>query len=275
MYIKSIAVVSISAILFSCNENNEVLDKEMVQEEKTIELESTYSLGDKTPNVYHDYFVDTEHSAGFSSLKTPLRPASVVERIDAEGQQRLSINNRSVEQLSSAKRVAQEDVNTIYGKTITFKLKSNNALARNASEEKEVSMYVPELLEIKNPAVASEEDLFPACYSQDFVLEWNADPKNEEGLVVIAEYFGENLVSENSTDVHITNTDIIPVDNGKAVLNNSLFDGIPDSSVVHIILLRGNVKLEEYQGETFKYYAESHVRLPIVLIKDLDAVSSN
>jgi len=112
----------------------------------------------------------------------------------------------------------------------------------------------------------------PLCYCEGFVLEWNADPNNEEGLVIIAEYFGENVIPENSDDSHLQNVDMIENDNGKVVLNASIFNNIPNLAMVDLILLRGNVKIEEIDGETFKFYAETHQRMPIILVKDLSSV---
>ncbi|MEZ4795693.1 MAG: hypothetical protein R2785_00870 [Flavobacteriaceae bacterium] len=41
---------------------------------------------------------------------------------------------------------------------------------------------------------------------------------------------------------------------------------------MHIVLLRGNVVIEEIEGELYKFYAESHMRLPITLVKDINTV---
>ncbi len=44
---------------------------------------------------------------------------------------------------------------------------------------------------------------------------------------------------------------------------------------MNLILLRGNVKIEDIDGKTHKFYAETHMRLPIILVKDLSTVSSS
>ena len=112
----------------------------------------------------------------------------------------------------------------------------------------------------------------PVCYSEGFVLEWNADSLNEEGLVIIVEYFGENVIPSNNTNEHLQNIDMIEEDNGKIVLKSSIFNNIPNLALVDLILLRGNVKIEEIDGESYKFYAESHQRLPIILVKDLSTI---
>ena len=90
---------------------------------------------------------------------------------------------------------------------------------------------------------------------------------------VIAEYFGNNAIPQNSTNEHILNTDVIDVDDGHIVLNNDLFNDIPNLSIVHLVLLRGNVTIQEIEGELYKFFAESHVRLPVILVKDLNTIA--
>jgi len=46
-------------------------------------------------------------------------------------------------------------------------------------------------------------------------------------------------------------------------------------AIVHIILLRGNVALKDIEGESYKFFAESHMRLPIILIKDVSTIAKN
>ena len=61
-------------------------------------------------------------------------------------------------------------------------------------------------------------------------------------------------------------------DNGRAVLSNKLWNGIPNAAVVHLTLLRGNVEIVEIDEEIVKVYGETHAELPIILIKDMDSI---
>lgn len=275
----TLVLLVIIALIFSCD-TNETESVEQTIQETSIELKSSYGLLDISPNIYHDYFRQTDYSAGFSSLKAnSLAEPSIVQRInisdDNNKTRNFSINNVSINSLTKAVKMSKVDGQNIYGKTISFKIGTTNKKDKvgNSSTETEVEMYIPDLVEITNPKIDNDDELLPICYYEDFVLEWNADPNNEEGLVVIAEYFGNNAIPENSTNEHILNTDVIDIDNGHAVLNNDLFKNIPNLSIVHLILLRGNVAIEEIEGELYKFYAESHVRLPIILAKDLTTVA--
>ncbi len=260
-------------VLFACN-NNETEDLENISTHKTItKLEVSYNLLDITPNVYHDYFKRTDYSAGISSLKSSsLSEHSIVKRINIKDQnkrQSLLINNKTIDQISNSNKISRNEGQSIYGKTISFKINTGD-LSR---DENEIEMYVPDLVEITNPQVNNPDEQFPVCYSENFILKWNVDPNNKEGLVIVAEYFGDNAIPENDTNRHILNTDVIDLDDGHAVLNNDLFKDIPNLSIVHLILLRGNVTIEEIEGELYKFFAESHVRLPLILLKDLNTIA--
>lgn len=272
---RSYWIIAIAAIfLYSCeidNDNN-VQQEANVQQKDIPQPESQYSLLDFSPNVYHDYFGATENAIGFSSLKqNSLAQHSVVKKFkieDKPGKAQFSINNRKINPSEPNKSSSVNRTN-IYGEKVVFSVMKE---VNGKSSQINVELYVPELVEITNPEISSEEELMPYCYSKGFVLEWNEDSRNKEGLVVIVEYFGANAIPSQSTNEHIQNIDVIEEDDGRTILDTALFNNIPDLSLVHIILLRGNVKIEEINGETYKFFAESHQRLPIILVKDLSSV---
>lgn len=235
------------------------------------------NLLDYTPNVYHNYFAETENTIGFSSIRpNPLSKDFFSQRNVLSGNNKKSnifVNAIRISGKGSVTKMASNSIDEIYGQELNFSIgHSKGGVFKNGAASKEVRMYVPRKLRLKNPRIRSEKDLLPICYYQDFVLEWNADRKNKEGLVVIAEYIGMSAVPANDKNVNILNTDIIEVDNGRVVLDNDLWQGIPDTGIVHLTLLRGNVKIEEIEGEQFKFYAETHATLSIILLKDLDTL---
>lgn len=262
--------IFIVSILFSCDKDSDTTESTTTKQVASTENQkTTYSLLDYTPNVYHDYFEKTDERSGYSALKNPLEEYSIVERSNtSENSNIVLVNSQSLTQ----NKIVSNDNQNIYGKTLKIKIANKNVAGKGLNSYSEVSLYVPELIYITNPSVTNEKEIFPTCYSEDFVLEWNADVNNKEGLAVIAEYHGDNLITNNSDK--ITNVDYIPNDNGKIILNPNLFKDIPNLSIVHLILLRGNVKIEEIDGKKHKFYAESHMRLPIILVKDLSTVTS-
>ena len=87
----------------------------------------------------------------------------------------------------------------------------------------------------------------PLCYYSDFLLEWNEDTKNKNGVMVVAEWTG-SLLGESSQNKRVVNVDIVE-DKGRAVLNEKLFDSIPDGALVSLWLVRGNMMTINGAGE--------------------------
>jgi len=138
-----------------------------------------------------------------------------------------------------------------------------------------ITMYVPELLQITSPNIEIPDDLLPYCYYENFSLGWNADPQNENGLVVVVEWNGTDLYG-NEYKEYVRNADIIKTDNGKSVLNNKLFDGIPHGALVNIQLIRGNIEVTGLiidnatgEEEEFVFVAASQAILPIILVREI------
>lgn len=268
--------VLLTIVLVSCESKNDTPEVMKISE---TAIESSYDLLDIKPNVYHDYFKESDNTMGYSSLKpNPLAEASLVQYSSlsplAKQNGKISINGKEKGMALSQKLSANES-NSIFGKTVTFRINAPNTKTGKLANAEEVVMYVPNIVSITNPEVKTVQEQYPLCDSKNFVLEWNADPLNKEGLVVIAEYFGFNAIPSDAQQTHILNTDYITLDNGKATLNPDLFNGMPNMAIVHIILLRGNVALKDIEGESYKFFAESHMRLPIILIKDVSTIAKN
>lgn len=48
-----------------------------------------------------------------------------------------------------------------------------------------------------------------------------------------------------------------------------LFDGIPDTAVCHLTVLRGDIEILDYENETYKFLTETHEYLSFVLIREI------
>lgn len=165
---------------------------------------------------------------------------------------------------TSNSKMPENTPEDIYGETIQYGFNnSKGSMNKNSGKE----LYIPKKLNISKP-LPFEDDIFIYAFYKDFKLEWNADPKNKEGLMVAVMYDGSNVIPENDENVIIKNIDHIEEDNGKIILNNSIFDDIPNHALVDIMLLRGNVEIEEYDDETYKIFAESHQTISLVLIRE-------
>ena len=164
---------------------------------------------------------------------------------------------------------------TLFGQTIDFSVFNKNAEngSTNRAPAQGKEMYVPEIVKITSPSIAQSRDLLPYCYYKNFKLGWNADPKNKNGLVVVVEWLGTDMFGqEHNTSVH--NLDIITEDNGSCILNDQLFDNIPQGALAKLVLLRGNIEMfeqninEDDAFETYQIIAASIEILPFIMIKE-------
>jgi len=170
--------------------------------------------------------------------------------------------------------------NQFFGTYVKFSLFNENAggngvMRAPSQNDASTTMYVPELLEITSPHIATAEELLPYCYYKNFVLGWNADTQNKNGLVVVVEWNGKDIYG-NEYKEYVRSVDIITNDNGRAVLNNALFDGIPQGALASIQLIRGNI--ENIEGfingeglpEEFTLVAGSQVILPFIMVREIE-----
>lgn len=242
-------------------------------ESSELEITTETNLLDFTPNAYVNYFKQTDNSVGFHSLKAHAFAEysdTREQNLTSELLSRISVNGQRLEEHKSTGLKASRKPLDVYGKTIEIIL-PNKTTGKSSSEEV-AEMYIPKKLNVTKPLPQNSDKITMIAYYKDFRLEWNADPKNKEGLMVAVEFRGENVNSEKNSLVHVQNIDHIEEDNGTFVLDDSMFDGIPNLSFVDIILLRGNVRIDDFGGETVKTYAESHQRIPILLVKDLSTI---
>lgn len=212
---------------------------------------------------------------GISSLKAdPFADASIVNMF-GEGTMAKSdlVYRINGEKISPTSKGGKVDMKSLYGTKLRFSVeKSNGSTFKDGSSSKDVEMYVPHLVEITKPEILNDSELLPYCFSENLVLEWNADPNNDEGLMVAVEYVGMSANPNMDKAEHILNTDFIEDDSGSWTMNNDLWTGIPDTGIVHLILLRGNVGISEIDGELNKFFAETHAVVSIILIKDMDSL---
>jgi len=175
--------------------------------------------------------------------------------------------------------------NPLFGNTVTFSLShanseddANNMLrSGNTDTSREVTMYVPELVQILSPRVETAQDLFPYVFYRNFILKWNADPQNENGLVVIVEWDGNDMFGKNHGRA-VTSADIITNDNGRTILDNRLFEDIPQGAIARLILIRGNIEIienfiNEYGvAEAYRVVAASQAVLPFIMVREITII---
>jgi len=142
------------------------------------------------------------------------------------------------------------------------------SVTKSGQSDSTIELYIPEIINITAPEVKSENEMFPLCYYDGFVLKWNPDLKNENGVLVVVEWYGTMVFGADNPDAYVRHVDLLP-DNGEAVLSNHLFDDIPDTALCHLMVIRGDLENVIIDNASHKLVGETHASLPFVLIREL------
>lgn len=160
----------------------------------------------------------------------------------------------------------------LYGKTVSYKFIPITSTKGTQKESITIAQYVPELIEITSPRVSNEDEMYPVCYGGNFILRWNADPKNTDGLIVTVDWSGEKMFGPSYDNQSVSRTAFIPEDNGEFRLDPKMFDHIPNTALVFITLLRGNSKTALVGDFSYRMYCETHAVLPIILCRKMRTI---
>lgn len=225
-----------------------------------MQADYTACLSAQKPDPFDNDIIDMYNGAGYRCDDTRSMP-------DSRSPYRVEINGLDME---SDDATRSGDLAAIYGSQSQFSL-YNRAATRSEEPDTIVNMYVPALINITVPAVTSPSNSYPLCYYRDFVIRWNADPQNTCGVVVVIEWTGMMAFGSSNPNAYIRRTDVVAQDGGYAKLEEDIFDGIPDTAMVYITLLRGGVENMAIDDVTYKVMAETHASMPFVLIRNLKA----
>ena len=242
-------------------------------------IEDSYIPGDY--GIYKDYFSSTDNLVGLSSSKAgPLEEHRIrvysgpalppPTKTETQPASNASVNGMNF-MPQAATKSDDRDFKALFGSEVVFSIQSRIP-TKNGGEtsETDISMYVPEELNITNPRMDTEEELLPACYFDGFQIQWNADPDNGNGVLAIVEWIGDMLLGEDFPSTYIRRICIFE-DTGTAILPTSLFEGIPDAAVCNLTLIRGNIDTLSIENESYKVLAESHEYMSFILIREIRA----
>jgi len=292
-------VVFFAVILYSCKDASIEKDKS----NQTAENKVTENVLFTGKTVYSKILRTDTKILGYSSQKDNSLSKEFLEILDETTSQldstnsamkvkgfgavSLTVNGINLSDLSnnipSGLQRIKAAAPVLYGQNVSFTLSRNIPQNIKGSQKSKssilsdttVTMYVPELVEISSPKVETSKDLMSYCFYKDFVLKWNTDLKNENGLVVVVEWSGMYVTGQKENK-YVRNIDVITDDNGSTTLKNEIFNGIPENAIAFITLLRGNIAIvDDYyskQGNVDPYslIAETHAILPFVLVRNLN-----
>ena len=186
-----------------------------------------------------------------------------------ESLSKIKINGK--ESFSPRTKSGDSSIAELFGNMAEFDFSKVTFGEKAPVDELVKEVYVPETMRIAFPQYDSKNHRAPLCYDKDFVIRWNADSKNENGVLVIVRWNGSVLFGEDFASSYVTHTRCFP-DNGSAKLDNSMFEGIPDTAYCTLLVLRGDVENIDVDESDYQLFAETHDMLDFVLIKNIQKV---
>lgn len=163
-----------------------------------------------------DYFTETDNLIGptyRSQTKTDIAP-----------QFNVTINGEFFSERAFTKSPAS-DLKSKFGAVAQFTIIPQNA-TKSSEGNTTIEMYIPKEITITNPSLKIDDNYLPLCYYDGFQLEWNKDDSNTNGV---------------DPETHVRRTCILD-DTGIGIIPTELFEGIPDTAVCHMTVLRGNIE---------------------------------
>lgn len=162
-------------------------------------------------------------------------------------------------QLISSQSYSSTDFEEFFGSSVSFVV-----------DQSDIDFYIPKRVGILSPEISDPEDLLPFCFFEDFELSWNEDVANTNGILVVVEWSGTMYGEDDIPGAHIQNIGYIPHDNGVEVLNNALFDMIPEDAICDLTIIRGNSDVVEYNGsEEVRVGGFSASSITFILVRDM------
>ena len=182
----------------------------------------------------------------------------------------VSIGNVPVNMPIETKTISRQvDFKSLYGTEVSFSFTPAESITKTNIKSQTQTLYVPHLIKITSPLIEKEDEMFPLCDYRDFIIKWNADRKNENGVLIAVEWTGTMIFGDHHPDAYIRRTDLVS-DTGSASINPELFEGIPDTALCNLTLIRSNIENVVMSGYSYKLIGETHAVLPFILIREFE-----
>lgn len=182
-----------------------------------------------------DYFTETDNLIGLSSSKPgPLNNHRISgyagptyrsqTKTDIAPEFNVTINGEFFSESAFTKSPAS-DLKSKFGAVAQFTIIPQNA-TKSSEGNTTIEMYIPKEITITNPSLKIDDNYLPLCYYDGFQLEWNKDDSHTNGV---------------DPETHVRRTCILDY-TGIGIIPTELFEGIPDTAVCHMTVLRGNIE---------------------------------
>lgn len=265
----------------SCTKSEVEVEEEVNLEGVTVTVSEDSYMSNRTvvklhgdPGVYSAIFEDADVRIGIASFRyeqtglgktiafydpkeESLRESVFAGKFKLNGEDFFSIASKSDD----------NSLAEMFGEVVRLDL-SGLGLATKGPDIGNVDMYVPTPLQITFPQYDSDNHRAPLCYNQNFVVRWNADTQNENGVMAVVKWNGTVLFGEDYPSSDVIHFKHFP-DTGSAELDDAMFEGIPDTAYCSLFLLRGEVENINIDQLDYQFLAETHDALDFVLVRNV------
>lgn len=231
---KKLFLISILTVLFAACKDSK--DTEVIGDGANA---PKYNIICKKTSPYIDWYLKNPESIiQYSYAKSPLQ---VFERNTQDNT--IMLNDKVGIRIHDSYTINTNDHTTTFNFTREASVLESSTSSSNLII---IETQTVEPIEFIQPST-DECNCIPLCYYEDMQIEWNQDPSNTNGIVIVAEWNGITMNGQTGQSA-IANIDIVD-DTGVTVLNNDLFEGIPDEALVNLWLLRANIVDINYNGD--------------------------
>ena len=152
-------------------------------------------------------------------------------------------------------------VEPYFGNEVSFRLE------RDGQVQFKDSFYLPGRLKISNLKVMDPYNIFIPVSRNNLKIEWNADLKNENGVVAYIVWTGNKATSLPSVQYGYEETGVSFADNGSTILPKESLAKIPKDAQFTIFFIRGNISLPPAKdGRRYKVYMLSQEKYSFQMI---------
>jgi len=160
---------------------------------------------------------------------------------------------------------AQKEPQEYFGKTLRFSCGDDNNITAYSQED---GFQSTRSIHITSPDVNQAEQMTPLCYAGDFVVRWDRDSTNVNGVVIGVRWSGIMLFGDDYPDTEVVCLETFP-DTGSATLSQQMFSCIPDTAYCQLILLRASFDTITLDNDFVRIITESADILKFALIKNI------
>lgn len=271
-------------VLKDCGTSSYVGDIEVIRSDNSFfnEIKKDTIIADDL-GKYLSYSFYTDYIAGISSIRenplknefvygfsTPLG-GNIMTRSGCGDNNTFAVSVNYIDLTTDVTTKTGEEIHfkPLFGDKVHYRISNKSVNTRSELPEPiEIDMYVPELINITFPLVEREEDFYPLCLYNSFMIRWNADIKNENGVLVVVEWHGSMVFGEDNENAYVRCIDLV-VDSGETFINPAMFKDIPDTALCTLTILRGNVENILAGDVSYKLVGSTCDSMQFVLIKNV------